>query len=395
MDKISSVKAGLVHDSHGDFTVEAAVSVGKQTGKASVPSGVSTGMHEAVALDAAKAADNINKIIAQAVVGKRLCQQELDDLMAGLDGTKNKSRLGANATLAVSLAFARASALAEKKPLYAYISGLTGKKMRMPAPFLNILEGGRHASTDLALQEFMIVPEEKTFIESMAAAKETYNALKSVIKRKFRKTRFGDEGGFSPDISTAEEALDLLEEAVSCSGRRIVFAVDAAASAFYKKGKYAVKKGSKTLSAGELADYYMGLIRHYKIISLEDPFEQEHFNDFARLTKMAKVQIVGDDLLATNIARIRKAAKLKSCNCLLLKPNQAGTLSEAVAAAKTALKSSWRVMVSHRGHETMDSFLADLAVGGGYGQIKAGAPFQKERAAKYSRLLKIERELKK
>ncbi len=395
MDRIKEVRAGQILNSRKNPTVEAVVSIGKFKGKASVPSGISTGEYEAVELSVKKAISSTNNVIAKKIIGKKLSQKELDNLMIRLDGTKNKSKLGANATLAVSLAFARAASLSQKKPLYEYLSGLTGKKINMPAPFLNIIEGGRHASNNLMIQEFMIVPKANTFKESMKLAEETYQSLKKIISKKFKKfkkTSLGDEGGFAPNINAAEEALDLLEEATNTN--KIKFAIDAAASEMYKRGRYVLKKNSrKTISAGELTDYYLGLIKDYKIVSLEDPFEQDKFKDFAELTKKSKIQVVGDDLLVTNFGRIKKAAKLRACNCLLLKPNQIGTLTEAIQAANIAQKSGWKVMVSHRGGETTDSFIADLAMS--YGQIKAGAPLQKERRAKYNRLLEIEKGLRK
>ena len=272
----------------------------------------------------------------------------------------------------------------------------------MPVPFCNIINGGRHAGSNLKIQEFMVVPIQfESFKEAITAVSEIYHELKSLLQRKFGKpsVNVGDEGGFAPQLNSAEEALSLLESAVATTGYtgRVKFAIDSAASEFYdgKVKKYEVASG-KMLSVAEMVDYYAKLAKDFPIISVEDPFEQEAFSAFGELTKklgMMNVQVVGDDILVTNVSRIREAIKRNACNCLLLKVNQIGTLSEAVAAATLATSEGWRVMVSHRSGETEDTFISDLAVALGCGQIKSGAPARSERTAKYNRLIRIEEEL--
>jgi enolase len=409
-NRIIKVFAREILDSRGNPTVEAEVTAGKIVGRAAAPSGASKSGFEAaelrdggkrfLGLGVQKAVDNVNKIISKKLVGKDVRgQKEIDDLMVRIDGTRNKSKLGANAILAVSLACARTAALAEHIPLYSYISKFSGNRARMPTPFMNVINGGKHALNNLVFQEFMIVPKLATFKESLRAASETYHVLKGVIEKKFKSSGVGDEGGFSPPIRTPEEALNLLEEAVDKAGYRnkIRLAVDAAASEFYDERKYFPKKGLffKKYSTEEMMEYYIELIKSYRLLSLEDPFDEEDFESFAELTKKSKIQIVGDDLLATNLERIKRAIKLGSCNCLLLKPNQVGTLTEAIKAANTALKNNWAVMVSNRSGETEDSFIADLAVGLGCGQIKAGAPCRGERTAKYNQQLRISERVRK
>ena len=417
-------------DSRGNPTVECDVILqGGVLGRAAVPSGASTGKHEAHELrDGGKrfhglgvlsAVDNINSLISKKVAGLDCSRQgALDSLVIKLDGSATKSLLGANAMLAVSLAAARAAAMASRKPLYSYLAhsiiatAATGNKKRpsnnksnrfvLPIPFCNVINGGRHAGSSLKIQEFMIVPTGfDSFRAAITAASEIYYELKSLLQRRFGKSsvNVGDEGGFAPQLSTAHEALSVLESAVAATGYsgKVQFAIDAAASEFYsaKEKKYELQAG-KLLAAEEMVDYYVKLAKDFPIISVEDPFEEESFGPFAELTKrlaMMNVQVVGDDLLVTNVDRIREGIKRNSCNCLLLKVNQIGTLSEAVAAAKLAVSEGWRVMVSHRSGETEDTFIADLAVALGCGQIKSGAPARSERTAKYNRLLRIEEEL--
>ncbi len=417
--RIKQVLAREILDSRGNPTVECDVFLkGGFMGRAAVPSGASTGRHEAHelrdggrrfhGLGVLTAVNNINSIISKKVVGLDCSRQDfLDEVMIRLDGSQSKSIIGANAILAVSLASARAAALASKKPLYSCLAGLAGKVSRkarftLPIPFCNIINGGKHAGSGLKIQEFMIVPSGfDSFHSAMAAVSEVYHELKSLLGRKFGKSAInvGDEGGFAPPFASAHDALSALEAAVATSGYtgKIRFAIDAAATEFYNPGEraYEVESG-KRFSSPEMVDYYANLAKSFPIVSIEDPFEQESFLPFAELTKrlaMMNVQVVGDDLLVTNVARIAQAVRKSSCNCLLLKVNQVGTLSEAVAASNLAMSQGWRVMVSHRSGETEDSFIADLAVGLGCGQIKSGAPARSERTAKYNRLLRIEEEL--
>ena len=420
--RIKKVLAREILDSRGNPTVECDVFLSSGVvGRAAVPSGASTGKHEAHELrDGGKrfhglgvltAVENINDVIAKKIRGFDCRKQhELDNFMVKLDGSSDKSLLGANAILAVSLAASRAAAMESKKPLYRYIadsivSGNRPRKYRkfvLPVPFCNIINGGRHAGSNLKIQEFMVVPVGfDSFKQAITAVSEVYHELKSLLQRKYGKpsVNVGDEGGFAPQLNAAEEALSLLESAVATTGYpgKVKFAIDAAASEFYdsKAKKYEISSG-KMLSPADMVDYYTRLARDFPVISVEDPFEEESFGAFAELTKklaMMNVQVVGDDLLVTNVDRIREGIRRSSCNCLLLKVNQIGTLSEAVAAAHLALNDDWRVMVSHRSGETEDAFIADLAVALGCGQIKSGAPARSERTAKYNRLIRIEEEL--
>ncbi len=407
--RIRKIKAREILDSRGNPTVECDVLTTGSFGRASVPSGASTGKFEAVeirdggrrynGMGVKAAVKSINNIIAKKIASMDcLSQREIDNAMIKLDGTPNKALLGANAILAVSLAVARAAANSSKKPLYRYLTTLTGnKKLILPVPFSNVINGGRHAEGNLKIQEFMLVPAKfRTFSEAIAAVAETYQQLKKLIEAKYGKqsTHVGDEGGFAPNLNSAEEALELLELAVTAAGyqKKIAFAIDAAASEFYNSEKRAYEL-EKNYRSNELIDYYLNLIKSHNIISLEDPFHQQDFHSFAELTSKSKIQIVGDDLLVTNTERIRTAASEKSCNCLLLKVNQIGTLTEAIAAANLAKKNKWKVMVSHRSGETEDTFIADLAVALGCGQIKTGAPARSERTAKYNQLIRIEEAL--
>ena len=407
MSIITHIKAREILDSRGNPTVEVELSTKTFSVIASVPSGASTGKHEAVELrdhnkrylgkGVEKAVNNINKIIAPKLKRKNCTKQsEIDQLMIKLDGTENKSKLGANALLAVSLAVAKAGAKSQNLELFKYLAKMgENKKLTLPRPFFNVINGGKHAEDDLAFQEFMIVPKSKSFKEALRMGSETYHHLKQIIAEKYGKNaaNVGDEGGFAPPLKTAEEALDLLVAAVKKAGYsgKIDIAIDCAASEFHSNGLYYLpQKKSKE----QMIEYYLKLIKKYPIISLEDPFEEEDFTSFADLRKISGIQIVGDDLTVTNVHRIRKAINLNSCNCLLLKVNQIGTLTESLEAVKLAHTAGWKVMVSHRSGETEDTFIADLAVGIGCGMIKAGAPCRGERIAKYNQLLRIEEKIK-
>jgi len=415
MFEITKVIAREVLDSRGNPTVEVDVHTKSgKFGREMVPSGASTGVHEALELrdggkhylgmGVHKAIRNVNKTIAPKMIGLDVREQRhIDEAMIHLDGTKNKSVLGANAIMGVSLAAAKAAAVNSDMPTYQYLGGLCkNKKFILPAPFMNVINGGKHAGTNIDFQEFMIVPVGKHFRDSLQMASETYHTLRKIIIKNYGReaANVGDEGGFTPHChgggsklcQLVEEPLDLLSEAVEELGyqKEIKFALDVAASEFYKHKTYMVR--GKHINAGELMDLYKDLIKTYPIVSIEDPFHQEAFSDFAKMTRKykSKIQIVADDLTVTNAHRIKQASKEKSANCLLLKINQIGTLTESIDAAKLAQKAKWNVMVSHRSGETEDHFIADLAVGMGNQQIKAGAPARGERTSKYNQLLRIE-----
>lgn len=410
MPIIKNITAREILDSRGNPTIEATVLTETSSGTASIPSGASTGEHEALelrdntkrfhGLGVQKAILNIERKIFPLLKGKNVLEQEMiDKLMVKFDGTENKSRLGANAVLAVSLACARTAANSKNIPLYQYLHQLTGMKpLSLPRPFLNIINGGKHADNHLGIQEFMLVPKLKTFSENLRAVSEIYQQLKKNLHKKYGagSTLIGDEGGFAPlKLKKTTDVLDILEKSIRDTGyaKKVEIALDCAASEFFNKGKYFID--GKKFSAEQLQTYYLQLIKKYPIVSIEDPFNQEDFTNFAELTKKSKIQIVGDDLTVSNPERVEAAIKEKSCNCLLLKVNQIGTLTEALDSAKLAFKNNWNIMVSHRSGETEDTFIADLAVALGCGQIKAGAPARGERTAKYNRLLEIEKEMKK
>ena len=404
--------------------------------RAAVPSGASTGIFEALELrdggkdfmgkGVSKAVANVNGVIAPALVGKADAadQKAVDALMVEvLDGSKNengwaKSKLGANAILGVSMAVCRAGAAAHGLPLYAYVAKLAGKStsgpFALPVPFFNVINGGEHAGNGLAFQEFMIAPlGAASFAEAMKIGSEVYHNLKSVVKKKYGQdsVNVGDEGGFAPNIGGAEEGLDLLVEAIAKAGYtdKVRIAMDVAASEFAvgevgagKRPSYDLKKkqtpndGSGVLAGEALQSLYEGFAAKYPIVSIEDPFEQEDWEMTKRLTAWGKakgVQIVGDDILVTNPVRVKRAIAADTCNALLLKVNQIGSVSEAIEAVVMAQAAGWGVMASHRSGETEDTFIADLAVGLGTKQIKTGAPCRSERLAKYNQLMRIEEEL--
>lgn len=402
MYKITKVKAREILDSRGNPTIEVDVYTKKFFAREQVPSGASTGTHEAVELrDGTKrfmgkgvqmAVNNVHKHIAKKIIGMDVRDQKaIDKAMIELDGTPNKAKLGANAILGVSLACARCSSIAEGKPLYSVLGG----KNVLPIPFMNVINGGKHADNNLSFQEFMIVPRAKTFAESLRLGAETYQMLKKVIHKKYGKdsTNVGDEGGFAPNLNSETEAIHLLLDTIESLGhqKEVSIAIDAASSEFFRDGQYHV--GGKDISPERLMGIYESMIRDYPIVSLEDPFAEDDFESWQQYTKKTKIQIVGDDLLVTNPLRIKMGIDRKLCNALLLKVNQIGTLTEAVQAAKLAMDNGWHVMVSHRSGETASSFIADLTVGLGCGQIKSGAPCRSERLEKYNQLLRIEEEL--
>ncbi|MFH2028985.1 MAG: phosphopyruvate hydratase, partial [Nanoarchaeota archaeon] len=352
-----------------------------------------------------KAVDNINKKISKLVVGMDVKkQEEIDKVMIEADGTDNKSKFGANAILAVSMAACKAGAAAKNIPLYKHIADLAGfAEFVLPVPSFNVINGGSHAGNKLAMQEFMILPVgAKNFHEALRMGAETYHYLKKVIKGKYGQdaVNVGDEGGFAPNIQDNKEGLELLKEAIEKAGYtgKIKIGMDVAASEFFKDGKYDLnfKGDNPDLKSGdELIELYKEFIDEYGLISIEDPFDQDDWKNYSKLTAVVgkDTQIVGDDLLVTNPKRIKKGIGLKAVNSLLLKVNQIGTVTEAIQACKDAQAAGWGVMVSHRSGETEDNFIADLVVGLNTGQIKTGAPCRSERLAKYNQLMRIEEEL--
>ncbi len=408
--QIKGIYAREVLDSRGNPTIEVDLRTKKGIVRAMVPSGASTGIHEAIELrdnddrylgkGVRKAVDNINNIISGKITGRDCREQrEIDSVMIELDGTENKSNLGANAILAVSMAVTRAAALEQNMPLYSWIAELSGnKKTILPIPSMNVINGGRHAGNKLDIQEYMILPVgAQNFREGVRMCSEIYCHLKEIIKKKYGKDAInvGDEGGFAPPLNKADEPMNLILKAVNEAGydKEIKLGIDAAASEFYNGNEYLFE--GNTFSGEELSEVYSDLIETYPLISCEDLFAQDDWNCWKTFTKEKgkNIQIVGDDLLVTNVKRISKAVELNACNALLLKINQIGSISESIDAAHLSTKNGWNVMVSHRSGETEDSFIADLVVGLGVGQIKSGAPCRSERTAKYNQLMRIEEEL--
>ncbi|KAL9933431.1 hypothetical protein V8E36_007607 [Tilletia maclaganii] len=416
---IQKIFARQIFDSRGNPTVEVDLTTDKGLFRAAVPSGASTGIHEAnelrdgdkanyVGKGVSKAVANVNDVIAPELIKSGIAvtsQKEIDDFLIKLDGTQNKSKLGANAILGVSIAVAKAGAAEAGKPLYAYFAQLAGvsEPYVLPNPSMNVINGGSHAGNKLAFQEFMItITGAQSFTESMKIGTEIYHTLKKVIQAKYGldATNVGDEGGFAPNIGGAEEGLELLTESIEKAGYtgKVHISLDVASSEFYKDGKYDLdfknpnSDPSKWLTGKELAEVYLGYIKKYPITSIEDPFDQDDWESWSHLREHAGVTIIGDDLTVTNPLRIKTAIEKKACDGLLLKINQIGTISESIQAAQLAQSDGWAVMVSHRSGETEDTTIADLAVGLGVGIIKSGAPARGERTAKYNQLLRIEGE---
>lgn len=415
---IKHIQAREILDSRGEPTVAAVVELenGAQ-GEAAVPSGASTGTYEAHELrdgdmsryngkGVLKACANVNVKITHELTGKDAeDQEEIDRLMIKLDGRHNKSNLGANAILAVSLAMAHAVAKGRSLPLYRSLQqtfGLDSEIKSLPVPLMNIINGGKHASTNIALQEFQIIPSlGKKFSQRLEAGSEIFHALGDVLKDKGLDSDVGNEGGYAPDVENLEQVFDYMVEAIKKSGHTpgqdVFMGLDAAATSFFKEhGKtYVVAPPEKELSAAELADLYRGWFKKYPLISIEDPFNEEGWGDWQKFTAEVgdKVMIIGDDLFVTNVERLQKGIKEKAANAILIKPNQIGTLSETMAAIKLAKDSGFKLIISHRSGETNDSTIADIAVAVAAEYIKAGAPDRGERVAKYNRLLEIESEL--
>lgn len=409
--EIVDVTARQILDSRANPTVEVEVILEDGTeGRAAVPSGASTGAFEAIELrdgdkekykgkGVLKAVENINNYIAEELIGMNVFNQVLiDKTMLELDGTHNKAKLGANATLGVSLACARAAAKYLCISLYQYIGGVNAKVL--PIPMMNIINGGKHADNNVDLQEFMIMPVgAPSFTEALRMSSEVYHTLKSLLKSKGQDTGVGDEGGFAPNLNSNEEAIQIIVEAIEKSGyvpgKDIFIALDPASTEIYENGKYNLKSEGKVLSSEEMADYYVTLVEKYPIISIEDAMAEEDWEGWSILTKKLgdKVQLVGDDLFVTNTERLKKGIDKKVANSILIKLNQIGTLTETLNAIEMAERAGYTAVVSHRSGETEDTTIADLVVAVNAGQIKTGAPARSERVAKYNQLLRIEEEL--
>ncbi|MBL7166141.1 MAG: phosphopyruvate hydratase [Dehalococcoidales bacterium] len=411
MSSISKVNAREILDSRGNPTieVEAQLSDGA-TGRAAVPSGASTGQHEALelrdgdksrfgGLGVLKAVSNVNGEIAAAVISMPATDQEaVDRRLIDLDGTPDKSRLGANAILGTSLAVAHAAASSRGIPLYKYLGGEAASTL--PVPMLNILNGGKHAADSTDFQEFMVVPAGATsFHHALRIGTEVYHALKKVLKDKGLNTSVGDEGGFAPGLSSNSEAVDVIltaiEQAGYQPGKDCFIALDPASTEFYQDGKYILTREGLSLSSPEMVDYYAGWVSEYPIISIEDGMAEDDWEGWQTITRKLgdKITLVGDDLYVTNVERLGRGIQLRASNAILIKLNQIGTLTETIAAVRMAHEAGWRAIVSHRSGETEDTTIADLAVGLNTGLIKTGAPCRSERTAKYNRLLRIEEEL--
>jgi len=427
MTVISKIHARMIYDSRGNPTVECEVTTPKGTFRAAVPSGASTGIYEALELrDKDKkhwlgkgvetACKNVNTTINDLFAGKDvdICDQRaVDKIMLDCDGTPNKNKLGANAILGVSLAIARAAAAEQNLPLYQHLANLAGNSDRviLPVPAFNVINGGSHAGNKLAMQEFMILPYGvESFSAAMKAGAEIYQNLKIVIKKKYGQdaVNVGDEGGFAPNILANNDALDLVTEAIEVAGYtgKVGICMDVAASEFwndekkrydldFKSDNSDMPENERFLTPIQLGDLYRSFVEKYPIVSIEDPFDQDDWEGYVAFTTSVgeNTQVVGDDLLVTNPSRIQTALDKKACNALLLKVNQIGSLTESIDACKMSQDANWGVMVSHRSGETEDSFIADLVVGLGTGQIKTGAPCRSERLSKYNQLLRIEEQL--
>ena len=411
MAMITEVYAREILDSRGNPTVEVEVCLEDGAmGRAAVPSGASTGVHEAVELrdgdkerylgkGVTKAVDNVNDIIAEAIIGLDATRQtEIDELLVRLDGTPNKGRLGANAILGVSMAVAKAAAASVGLPLYLYLGGVAAKEL--PVPMMNILNGGEHADNNVDIQEFMIMPVgAKSFSEALRMNAEIYHNLKALLKEKGLSTALVDEGGFAPNLKCNADAIEVILEATERAGYKpgkdIVMAMDVASSEFYVDGKYKMTGEGVEMTSEEMVDYLVGLCEKYPIISIEDGMAEDDWDGWKKLTKKLgkKVQLVGDDLFVTNEERLVQGIEKGVANAILIKVNQIGTLTETFNAIETAKRAGYTCIISHRSGETEDTTLADIAVAVNAGQIKTGAPARTDRVAKYNQLLRIEEDL--
>ena len=409
--KIEEIKAREILDSRGNPTVEADVRLSDGvTGRASVPSGASTGEHEAVELrdgdskrymgkGVLKAVNNVKEVIAPELLGADASDQEkIDNTMIKLDGTDNKSRLGANSMLAVSLAVAKASAASAGKPLYRYLGG--DEARQLPVPMMNVINGGKHADNNVDLQEFMIMPVgADSFSEALRMGAEVFHRLKEVLKSKGYQTAVGDEGGFAPDLSSNREAIEVIVSAIEKAGYKpgddVAIALDPAASSFYSEGKYVLSAEKSRKSSSEMVDYYEEFLNSYPIVSIEDGLAEDDWDGWKEMTERlrARIQIVGDDIFVTNVKRLERGISEKAANSILIKVNQIGTLTETLNTIKLARDSGYTTVISHRSGETEDTTIADISVGADTGQIKSGSLSRSERVAKYNQLLRIEEEL--
>ncbi len=408
---ITALYAREILDSRGNPTVEVEVALDDGSlGRAAVPSGASTGVHEAVELrdgdkgrylgkGVSKAVDNVNDIIAEALIGMDAERQtEIDQQLIQLDGTPNKGRLGANAILGVSLAVAKAAAESHQLPLYQYIGGVAAKEL--PVPMMNILNGGQHADNNVDIQEFMIMPVgAESFVEALRMNAEIYHNLKALLKSKGLATALGDEGGFAPNLSCNAEAIEVILEAISKAGyepgKDVCIALDVASSEFYEDGKYHLAGEGLVKTTDEMIDYIASLVEKYPVISVEDGLAEDDWEGWQKLTQRLgkKVQLVGDDLFVTNPQRLAEGIAKGVANSVLIKLNQIGTLTETLTTIEMAKRAGYTCVISHRSGETEDTTLADLAVAVNAGQIKTGAPARTDRVAKYNQLLRIEEEL--
>lgn len=413
MSIIKHIHAREILDSRGNPTVEVDLILADGSfGRAAVPSGASTGSHEAVELrdgdktrysgkGVLQAVKNVNEELASALTGQDFDQKSLDEAMIKLDGTSNKGRLGANALLGISLAFARASAVSNKQPLYLYFAQIAGNtELRLPVPMMNVLNGGSHADNSTDLQEFMIMPiGAPSFKEALRYGSETFHALKKILKSRGLNTSVGDEGGYAPSLPSNAGAIEVILEAITAAGYKpgvdISIAIDAAASEFFTDGKYQLKTEDKSLTSEEMVAFYADWVSKYPIVSIEDGLAEDDWSGYELLTKTIgdKAQLVGDDLFVTNVERLQQGIDKKVCNSILIKLNQIGTVTETIEAIKLAKEAGYTAVVSHRSGETEDSTIADLVVGLGTGQIKTGSLCRSERICKYNELLRIEEEL--
>lgn len=413
MPKIKEIKGRQIIDSRGNPTVEVDVTLSDGSfGRAAVPSGASTGSHEAVELrdgdskrfggkGVLKAVENVNTVLRKALRNKEFNQKTIDAAMIALDGTENKGKLGANAILGVSLAFAHAAAKSAKKPLYKYFKDISKTaEMRMPVPMMNILNGGKHALNSTDLQEFMIMPVGiKSFSEGLRAGAEIFHALKKILAARGLNTSVGDEGGYAPSLPSNEAAIQVILEAIEKAGYKagkdIFIAIDAAASELYKDGKYHLETEKKVLTSEEMVAFYADWVAKYPIISIEDGLSEDDWAGYKLMTEKLgkKIQIVGDDLFVTNISRLQRGIDEKAGNSILIKLNQIGTVSETIEAITMARNAGFTSITSHRSGETEDTTISDFCVGLGTGQIKTGSASRTDRVAKYNQLLRIEEAL--
>ncbi len=415
MSKIKQIYAWDILDSRGTPTIESVVVLESgAVGVASAPSGASTGSHEALELRDAdekkyhgqgvtKAITNVNTTISQKLLGLESSDQSvIDKVLIDLDGTPNKSQLGANSILSVSVALCKANAVESKKTLYAHVAYCLGnkEKLKIPSPLFNFVNGGLHGAGNLDFQEFHVIPDFPTYSQTLEAGVEIYHTLKKSLARRGAIYSVGDEGGFAPNLFTNLDALEIISESISQSGytigKNVSLGLDVAANHFYKDGKYIIKDRSSPMDAGEFIDYYRDLVQQYRLSLLEDPLYEDDWGNWRKLTEEfgKGITIVGDDLLVTNTTRLNIAIKEKACNAILVKPNQVGTVTETLEVIRLARNANWKVIVSHRSGETNDTFIADFAVGVGADHVKFGGPSRGERVAKYNRLKAIEQEIK-